>query len=140
MTNEQGQLPTAHLQQLQLSQHMIDAIQSGVLEDDIQDKILLDQIWNPSPHIEFVDHLSKLSNDLVMAMSSCGSQQLYADFRAALSQFDPTIELDLYYIMKSRIERMMGMFCMMTDMCLNGCIAYTGPFTNLEACTKCQMS
>ena len=73
MTDEQGQLPTAHLQQLQLLQHMIDAIQSGVLEDDIQDEILLDQIWNPSPHIEFVDSLSKLSNDLIIAMSSCGS-------------------------------------------------------------------
>ena len=72
-----------------------------------------------------------------MAMSSCGSQQFYADFRAVLSQFDPTVELDSYYIMKSRIERMMGMFRMMTDMCPNGCIAYTGPFTNLEACTKC---
>lgn len=36
MTNK---LPTAHLQQLQVSQHMIEAIQSGILEDDIQDKI-----------------------------------------------------------------------------------------------------
>ena len=140
MTNEQGQLPTAHLRQLQLSQQMIEAIHLGILEDDIQDEILLDQIRNPSSHIQSIDRLSKLLNDIFIAMSSCGSQQLYADFRAALSRFDPAIELDSYYVVKSRVEKMTGVFRVMTDMCPNGCIAYTGPFADLEACTKCQTS
>ena len=119
---------------------MIEAIQSGTLEDDIQDEILLDQIRNPSSHIEPIDRLSKLSNDLFMAMSSSGSQQLYADFKAGLSQFDPAIKLDSYSVVKSRVEKMTGVFRIMTDMCLQSCIAYTGPFADLEACPKCQTS
>ena len=138
ITNEGSELPAAHLPQLQLSQSMIHAIRFGSLEDDIKDEILLEQVRNPSSGIETIDHLSRLSNDIFMAMSSCGSLQLYTDFKAALCRFDPEIELDSYFIVKNRVEQMSGVFKIMMDMCPNSCIAYAGPFSTMECCPQCQ--
>ncbi|KAK2459244.1 hypothetical protein APHAL10511_008721 [Amanita phalloides] len=101
ITNNGVELPASHLPHLQLSQSMIHAICLGSLEDDIKDEILLEGVHNPLSGIETIDCLLRLSNDIFMAMSSCGSQQLYADFKAALCRFDPEIELNSYFIMKN---------------------------------------
>ncbi|KAF8803299.1 hypothetical protein BYT27DRAFT_7145321, partial [Phlegmacium glaucopus] len=40
---------------------------------------------------------------------------------------------------KERIKGITGVYPLMTDMCPNTCIAYTGPFSQLDTCTKCML-
>ncbi|KIL54909.1 hypothetical protein M378DRAFT_91721, partial [Amanita muscaria Koide BX008] len=117
---------------------MIGLILSAKLEDDITNEEFLYRIRNPSipSDMDELNPLSRLSIDIFIALTN-GSQQMYADVKEALQRYNPKIILDSYFVVKSRIERMTGVFKLMTDMCTNGCIAYTGPFSDLDVCTSC---
>ncbi len=41
------------------------------------------------------------------------------------------------YVVKERIKEITGVYPLMHDMCPNTCMAYTGPFSELDSCTKC---
>ncbi|KAF8238500.1 hypothetical protein L208DRAFT_1169395, partial [Tricholoma matsutake] len=49
----------------------------------------------------------------------------------------PDSPLHSYWVVKSRLEKISGITQIETDMCQNSCIAFTGPFANLEQCPKC---
>ncbi|KIL69013.1 hypothetical protein M378DRAFT_71096, partial [Amanita muscaria Koide BX008] len=129
-------LPRAKLAQLTRTQEMIDLIQSAKLEDDIKDDEMLHRIYNPPSEVEELEPLSRLSMELFTDLTH-GSQQMYANVKETLRRFDNRIILDSYFIVKSRMERLTGTFKVMNDMCTNGCIAYTGPFADLELCSVC---
>ncbi|KIL55000.1 hypothetical protein M378DRAFT_18329 [Amanita muscaria Koide BX008] len=97
---------------------------------------LLHRIRNPPIEVEQLDPISHLSFNIFIALAN-GSQQMYNNIKEALQRYDNRIVLDSYFIVKSRMERMTGVFKVMADMCTNGCIAYTGPFSHLEACSVC---
>jgi hypothetical protein len=46
-------------------------------------------------------------------------------------------ELFSYDQIKSRVMQMSGVTSLIHNMCINGCLAFTGPFAGLEACLTC---
>jgi hypothetical protein len=135
VSHEQGKLPRALLPSLQFSQDVIEAIKNAKLEDDLDNK-QTSQVRNPSSDIEEVNGLGHLSIDIFMAHTN-SSQQAYIDTKEAFQHFNPDFLLDSLYNVESRIECLTGVFRIMTDMCPSGCVAYTGPYSGLEACSKC---
>ena len=135
-SSDESEFPRSSIPSLQLSQDLIEAIQSATLEEDLDDK-LLHQIQHPSNHVEDIDRLSELSMRMFTALNN-SSQQTYADIKEALLQFNPSIEMDSYFIAKRKLEQLTGVFKIMTDMCVDGCIAFTGPFLDLDACPECK--
>ena len=62
---------------------------------------------------------------------------MYNPMQEALVWYDPTIKIDLYYVVESKLEKITGITQISTDMCLQTCIAYMGPFAHLDTCPKC---
>lgn len=47
------------------------------------------------------------------------------------------VEIPMLYHTKHHIEEITGAYSMKHDMCINTCMAYTGPLKDLKECTKC---
>ncbi|KAM6489409.1 hypothetical protein JOM56_015126 [Amanita muscaria] len=105
LSSEDEPLPHAVLTQLSIPQDMMASVKSATLEDNIKDPDLLHQIRNPLSTTEELD------------------PQMYTDIREALQWFDKRIVLDSYFVVKSRMEQLTGVFKVMTDMCPQGVTA-----------------
>jgi hypothetical protein len=45
--------------------------------------------------------------------------------------------LSSFYQVKQKVVEITGVYSITKDMCRNTCLAYTGPFSDLEVCPKC---
>ena len=46
-------------------------------------------------------------------------------------------DLPSYYKVKRLVSDLTGIESLVRDMCINSCLAYTGPFSELDACPIC---
>ena len=109
---------------------MIASIKNAVLEDDIHDSKLLHSIRHPPSENEPVDEITTLG-------LFGGHQKMYQNVQEALCMSDPLRPIHSYEVIRGMVERLTGITQIQMDMCINSCIAYTGPFESLEACPTC---
>lgn len=57
--------------------------------------------------------------------------------RDALIRYNPAEPILSYDIVKRRITEISGVAPIQEDMCINTCIAFTGPFSELDICPEC---
>lgn len=126
------------LKELKDAQFFIDAIKDAKLDESGLDEACLHRIRNPPQRQadEDIDPLLKLSIDIFLATGNA-SQATYTAIKDALIKYDPTLEISSHAITKKRIADITGVLPLRTDMCVNTCIAYTGPFSNFESCKEC---
>ncbi|KIL54615.1 hypothetical protein M378DRAFT_134374 [Amanita muscaria Koide BX008] len=121
-------------------QQVIDAIKTGGLPDDIKEPEMLHSLGNPPKTTPPLDPTT-LTSIKIFNVLALGSQQMYDGVREALSEH-PTgpFQIHSYYITRQRLEKQTGISEIRTDMCPKACIAYTGPFAQLENCPECGVS
>ena len=51
--------------------------------------------------------------------------------------FLPDLDIPSYYKIKRLVASLTGIEPLVHDMCVNSCLAYTGPFLDLDACPLC---
>ncbi|KAM6490434.1 hypothetical protein JOM56_014107, partial [Amanita muscaria] len=64
-------------------------------------------------------------------------QETYNSFRQAALARHPEDKFYSFHQMKRCVEQISGIVPITHDMCINSCIAYTGPFSSLDRCTIC---
>ncbi|OBZ68340.1 hypothetical protein A0H81_11892 [Grifola frondosa] len=113
------QLRTAQLEKSGLSKQNIFRLQnSEEAELDIDDPILC------------------LSLDIFLAISNA-SEQTYMDVHDALMHYHPSCEIYSHDKIKRVIWDLSGIDSMAIYMCVNTCLAYTGPFAEMDKCPHC---
>jgi hypothetical protein len=76
--------------------------------------------------------------------TTTASQNVYenvcATFTRHMQRTNPGVEFELlsHYRVQGTIAELTGVYSMKHDMCPNTCIAYTGPFSDLSSCPKCE--
>ncbi|KAJ3547513.1 hypothetical protein NMY22_g1612 [Coprinellus aureogranulatus] len=65
------------------------------------------------------------------------SQMAYTDTINALKLAHPEDDLLSFDQIKRRVRQLTGVRSIIQNMCPNSCLAYTGPFSNLDKCPKC---
>jgi len=80
----------------------------------------------------------RLSVDVFMATLRA-SQDTYTAVRQCIKQRYPDSDMLSYDQVKRRISELSGVSAITHDMCPASCIAYTGPWANLEKCPVCGM-
>ncbi|KAL6301085.1 hypothetical protein BKA93DRAFT_819140 [Sparassis latifolia] len=86
----------------------------------------------------FIDALKKASLDNGKLPDDVLHQETYNAVREAILQRYPEDTILSYDQMKRRITELTGIVPIVHDMCINTCIAYTGPdFTDLDSCPMC---
>jgi hypothetical protein len=95
----------------------------------------LDHLQNP-PTYEINIESEPLAPDLFLA-NYTSSVDAYNQNRKATLQCHPEDEIYTYHQAKHLVQHLSGIVPLAHDMCINTCIAYTGPFSNLEMCPYC---
>ena len=78
----------------------------------------------------------RLAVDLYLAVRNA-SQDTYNTVRTAILHRYPEGELLSYAQTKNKTAQMSGITPLVHNMCINSCLAYTGPFATLKTCPTC---
>jgi len=129
----------AQTEDIKLSLEYIKQLQSASLEDDGMrlDPDILDRLRNRcEEEIDLSDPNLRLSLDLFLAAGN-SSQETYNSVRKAILRRYPEDEVLTYDQIKRRVAQLSGVISLVHDMCINSCVAYTGPLRDLEICPEC---
>lgn len=78
----------------------------------------------------------RLSIELFLSISNA-SQDTYTSARAAILRRHPNDPILSFDQAKRKVSELSGVVSIVHDMCPSSCVAYTGPYKNLETCPKC---
>jgi hypothetical protein len=127
------------LDDIKKTMEFIRALQTASLDDEATrlDSECLDRLRNPPQEsIDISDPDLRLALDNYLAVGNA-SQETYNAVRTAILRCYPENKLLSYDQIKRRVTQMSGVTSLIHDMCINGCLAFTGPFAGLEACLTC---
>ncbi|KAH9174053.1 hypothetical protein EDB89DRAFT_1849365, partial [Lactarius sanguifluus] len=126
------------LEDLRLAADFIEVLRSASLDDPISglSAEALDRLRSLSRDqpAQLIDEDSRYAIDLYLANPS---EATYEANRAASLRRHPNTSLQSYYKTKRLIAELTGIESIVHDMCINSCIAYTGPFSELDSCPTC---
>ncbi|KAJ7159572.1 hypothetical protein C8R46DRAFT_1286885, partial [Mycena filopes] len=127
---------------INISLKFIAALQNASLDNPDQrlDPEMLHQIRNPATHTLSVDDPDdRLSIDIYLAIGNA-SEASYTSVRSAIQRRNPEYKVLSYYKVKRLVAELTGVVALELDMCIDSCIAYTGPFYALDNCPYCGQS
>jgi len=129
---------TIHLSNLKTAAEFVKGLQGVTLDNPslgMSDEAL-HRLWNP-PHKTppvVIDKVTRLAIDLYLENPL---DTTYKTNCKAIQRFNSNIELLSYYKIKCLVANLTGVESVMHHMCINSCLAYTGPFMDLDACPVC---
>ena len=126
--------PQPTLPKLALAKDMIENIKGARLEDDLDEEMLA-KLRCPPEEPEMLDKKTLFSISIFNNLLS-HSEKTYHDITNTIRQFTG-LELDSYHVVKKKIEDATTVTQLRIDMCTNSCVAFTGPFKELDKCPKC---
>jgi hypothetical protein len=125
-----------HLDALRTSVEFIRGISHASLDTDPLPSDVLERLQFPITEPLVIDKYLRLSLDAFL-VSINGSQATYDGFCNAIRRFAPDAQPLSYNCMKQTVTDLTGVVSVMTDMCYNSCVAFSGPFSDLSACPEC---
>jgi hypothetical protein len=128
------------LPKLQTTQKFIDLLRTASLDDSGMDSEALETLRNPQPMIDLLDP-SPILCSLRHFINNAGSSRDHFDNLRAIELLnDPKSKLLSFDQVKRRIRHLSGVVPVEYDMCPNSCVAFTGPYCDLDKCPTCQTS
>lgn len=129
---------TVHLEGLRDTVAMIKEIENASLavqfgEDDLAD------LKNPTQEeLDINDKYFRLSLEMYLILSNV-SQEIYRKLVAAFIKCNPEAKGRLlsYDQIKRRVKNLTGIVPIQDDMCVKTCMAFTGPYKDLDMCLEC---
>jgi len=127
-----------HLGSLKDTLAAIREIENASLATQFEDDDLF-RLRNPTEEeLDIEDRYFRLSLDMYLILTN-SSQETYRELVAALLRCIPEAEGRLlsYDQIKRRVQNLTGIIPIHDDMCINSCMAFTGPYKHLDSCLKC---
>jgi len=98
---------------------------------------MLERLRNPSTEpVDISDPDTRLSLDLFMACRNA-SESTYTGVRHAILRRFPDIGILSHYSVKKLVSNTSGVDSIVDDMCINSCMAFVGPWADLQTCPEC---
>jgi len=129
---------TIHLKDLKTTADFVKSLQGATLDDPnlgMSDEAI-HCLHNP-PHEQppvVSNKYTRLAIDLFLINPS---DITYEENRAAILRCSPDADIPSYYKIKRLVTDLTGIDSVVHHMCVNSCIAYTGPFLDLQVCPIC---
>ncbi|KAJ6466332.1 hypothetical protein C8R45DRAFT_485809 [Mycena sanguinolenta] len=123
------------LEDFQIANAFIRALRDASLDDEEEklDSDTLHRLRNPPQEPPTLDTDKRLSIDIFLAVSNA-SEQTYNSVRDALLRRYPENPILSHHCVKKLISDLTGVVYVTRDMCVNSCMAFTGPFASLDRC------
>jgi len=129
---------TAHLDDLKDTLAAIEEIRKASLDTQFEEDNLF-RLRNPTEEeLDINDPYFRLSLDMYLILTNT-SQETYRELVVALLRCHPEAEGRLlsYDQIKRCVQNLTGVIPIHDDMCINSCMAFTGPYKDLDTCLKC---
>lgn len=125
---------------LKVARDFINGLRAAsLLDENLPDEVLTHLQHPTQEPLDIDDPDIRLSIDLFLSVGNA-SQETYTSVRAAILRRYPDSLLLSFDQAKRKVTELSGVVSIVHDMCPNSCVAYTGPYANLEACPKCKES
>ncbi|KAF8625281.1 hypothetical protein AX15_005464 [Amanita polypyramis BW_CC] len=134
VTTSDDSWPQLTLPKLALAKDMIENIKAAHLEDDLDEEMLA-KLKCPPEEPVILDKKTLFSMSIFNNLIS-HSEKTYHGIINTIQQFTG-LELDSYHVIKRKIEGATTVTQLRIDMCINNCVAFTGPSKELDKCPKC---
>jgi hypothetical protein len=121
---------------ISISLKFIEHVKNSSLKDYL-DQDTIDQLRNPPEEeltLDDPDH--RYSIKVFLAITTASEATYNAVDLATLRRY-PDIGMLTYYKVKRLLLELSGVVPILTDMCINSCVGYTGPFVELTNCLMC---
>ena len=130
-------ISTIDLPQLQTAQQYIDLLRSAELVKSGMQPEEIDELRNPGQ-----DHMLEDPSPLLRSLrhfvnNSSASRKHYENLRAIEHMHRPDDPMLSFDQVKRRVCWLSGVVPVEYDMCVNSCLAFTGPRESLDACSHC---
>jgi hypothetical protein len=125
------------LTDLQMSLEFINALKAATLDNGGLDEDTLQRLRQPPTEpADPGDPDFRLSLDLFLSTSNA-SEETYNSTRAAVLRRHLDDDILSYARIKSKITELSGIVPIARHMCINSCLAFTGPFSTFMECPMC---
>jgi hypothetical protein len=126
------------LEDFQLANEFIHLLRHASLDDEEErlDPETLHRLRNPLCEPPTLDADQRLSIDIFLAVTNA-SEQTYNSVREALLRRYPDSGILSHHAVKKLVRDVTGVVHVTRDICINSCMAYTGPLAHLEYCKFC---
>jgi Transposase family tnp2 len=131
---------TIELPQLQLAQQYIDLLRSAALDKSGMQSDDIDELRNPTQTYTLVDPSPLLRSVRHFINNSSASRKHYESMRTIERLHKPDDPILSFDQVRRRVGWLSGVMPVEHDMCVNSCMAFTGPREPLDACARCHAS
>ncbi|KAF8584056.1 hypothetical protein K439DRAFT_1647026 [Ramaria rubella] len=122
------------------SQNFIRVLENTLLNNGDLSEEQLEHLHNPPQEVFFVNDPNELYSLKQYLAAQNASQHTYIEFQGNHNSQYPDDPMLFHSQIKSKVAQWSGVEPMVHDMYPNSCIAYTGPFSELEGCPRCLSS
>ncbi|KAF8981244.1 hypothetical protein BDQ17DRAFT_1549544 [Cyathus striatus] len=127
----------SNIESVRIPQQLIKEIKDATLENGNLDKDTIFHLRNPIEEpVDVSDPAIQLSIDFFLAVTNA-SQETYDAIQDAYLRHHLEESLLSYYCVKKLVTEITGVISVVDDMCVNSCLAFTGPFANDIICSIC---
>ncbi|CDO74927.1 hypothetical protein BN946_scf184706.g6 [Trametes cinnabarina] len=129
--------PQARREDLKNQQTFISLLQEATLEKSGMDPEEIARLRNPPRTLPDIVEDTQLRLWLRTYLANGHSEESYRANRDAINEYSPTAEVPTYERMQRVVAQITGVVPLETDMCIRSCLAYTGPYADLDSCPFC---
>ena len=127
----------SRIESIKICQEFISQLSNATLDNGKLDAPTLDRLRNPvEGNYDISDKDTRLSLDLFLATDNA-SDAVYNYVRDAIHRHSPDIHVLSLYHVKELASEITGVVSVPDKMCIDSCVAFTGPYSDLEACPVC---
>lgn len=123
------------IEKLSVSLDFIEALESACKENSQLSAADNERLWNPPrKQVDTSDPALRQALRTFMGADAPVTVETFNAFRDGALERHPNAPFPSFYKTKKSLEQLTGVCTIETDMCPNSCIAYTGPFSELDKC------
>ncbi|KAF8576146.1 hypothetical protein K439DRAFT_1664746 [Ramaria rubella] len=140
--NELAGLPEGFVSvvpELVRSLEFIHALEAATLKNGDLQGHALDTLCHPRECLLNIDESAEMYSLKQYITTLSSPHHTYTDFRENHNEFFPESPMLSLDQLKHKIAEWSGVEVVIHDMCPRTCIAYTGPYKNMESCPTCEM-
>ncbi|GBE89768.1 hypothetical protein SCP_1700930 [Sparassis crispa] len=128
---------TATIEEIKIAEEFIRLLKQASLETSGLDANTIHRLHHPiEAPLDIDDPDLLLSIEIFLSVTNA-SQATYTAVRGAILHRYPENTILTFDQVKSKIAELSGVVPIIQDMCVNTCLAYTGPFAELDQCPTC---
>ena len=131
--------PVSRIEDVRTSQAFVQCLKKATLDNSGLEEEDIERLRIPTAiPLDLLDNrYLRLSINVFLACTNA-SKDRYKSVCAAILRCDPDSKMLSYNQVKHRIKQMTGVVPLYHDMCVNTCLAFTGPFATLDTCPTCK--